>query len=119
VKGYRLHRCLAIFFNAGALLLLTGCQGLAGGSNAAGTIGLGSSSLNFGSVPVGTSKTLSDTITNSTSSAITIQLDSRIGIRLYDHWTHGAIDLGRGTKRFLQRSVPIYQCRRSDRHDFL
>ena len=70
---YRLHRHLAIFLViAGGLLLLTGCQGVAGGSGGAGTVGLGSGSLNFGSVPIGSSKTLPDTITNNTSSAITI-----------------------------------------------
>ncbi len=73
LNGYRLHRRLAIsLVIAGGLLLLTGCQGLTVGSNGSGTVGLGSSSLNFGSVPIGGSKTLSDTITNGTSSSVTI-----------------------------------------------
>ncbi len=73
VNGYRLLRRLAIFLViAGGLLLLSGCQGLAGGSSSGGTVGLGSGSLNFGSVPIGSSKTLSDTITNNTAASVTI-----------------------------------------------
>jgi len=80
VNGYRLLRRLAIFLViAGGLLLLSGCQGLAGGSNSGGTVGLGNSSLNFGSVPIGNSKTLSDTITNNTSSAVTISSIQGLG----------------------------------------
>jgi hypothetical protein len=71
LNGYRLLRRLAtsLVITSG-LWLLTGCHGLAGGSN--GTVGLGSGSLNFGSVAIGSSKTLSDTISNNTSSAVTI-----------------------------------------------
>ena len=58
-------------------MLLTGCNGLAGGSN--GTVGLGSGSLNFGSVPIGSSKTLSDTISNNTSAAVTISSIQGLG----------------------------------------
>ncbi len=73
LNGYRLHRHLAIsLVIAGGLLLLSGCQGLAGSSSGTGSVGLGSGSLNFGSVPIGSSKTLSDTITNGTSSSVTI-----------------------------------------------
>ena len=60
-------------------MLLTGCQGLAGGSTGTGSVGLGSGSLNFGTVPIGTSKTLSDTITNSTSSSVTISSIQGLG----------------------------------------
>jgi hypothetical protein len=63
----------------GGLLLLTGCQGLVGGSIGPGGIGLGSSSLNFGSVPIGTNKTLPDTITNGTSSSVTISSIQGLG----------------------------------------
>ena len=80
MNGYRLLRRLAIsVVIAGGLLLLTGCQGLAGGSNGGGTVGLGSGSLNFGSVPIGSSKTLSDTISNNTSSAVTISSIQGLG----------------------------------------
>ncbi|MGO9402181.1 MAG: choice-of-anchor D domain-containing protein, partial [Terriglobales bacterium] len=80
MNGYRLLRRLAIFLViAGGLLLLSGCQGLAGGSNSGGTVGLGSGSLNFGSVPIGSSKTLSDTISNNTSSAVTISSIQGLG----------------------------------------
>ncbi len=73
MNGYRLFPRLAIFLViAGGLLLLSGCQGLAGGSNSGGSVGLGSGSLNFGSVPIGSSKTLPDTITNGTAASVTI-----------------------------------------------
>ena len=64
---------------AGGLWLLTGCQGLMGGSNGGGSVGLGIGSLNFGSVPIGGSKTLSDTILNNTSSAVTISSIQGLG----------------------------------------
>jgi hypothetical protein len=80
VNGCRLQRRLAIsLFIAGGLLLLTGCQGLAGGSTGTGSVGLGSTSLNFGSVPIGSSKTLPDSITNSTSSSVTISSIQGLG----------------------------------------
>ena len=80
MNGYRLlHRLVISLVIAGGLLLLTGCQGLVGGSTGIGGIGLGSSSLNFGSVPVGTSKTLPDTITNSSSSSLTISSIQGLG----------------------------------------
>jgi hypothetical protein len=47
------------------------------------------------------------------------QLDSRIGLRLPGHRFHSANDVGRGTNRFLQRPVPTYSYRRSDRNNFL
>jgi hypothetical protein len=80
MNGYRLHRRLAIFLViAGGLLLLTGCQGVAGGSSGAGAVGLGSGILNFGTVPIGSSKTLPDTITNNTSSSVTISSIQGLG----------------------------------------
>jgi hypothetical protein len=80
VNGYRLQRSLAFsLVIAGGLLLLAGCQGLAGGSTGTGSVGLGSASLNFGSVPIGSSKTLPDTITNSTSSSVTISSIQGLG----------------------------------------
>jgi Abnormal spindle-like microcephaly-assoc'd, ASPM-SPD-2-Hydin len=80
LNGYRLLRRLAIsLVITGGLWLLTGCNGLAGGSNGTGIVGLGSSSLNFGSVPIGSSKTLSDTISNNTSSAVTISSVQGLG----------------------------------------
>jgi hypothetical protein len=80
LNGYRLLRRLAIsLVITGDLWLLTGCNGLAGGSNGTGTVGLGSGSLNFGSVPIGSSKTLSDTISNNTSSAVTISSIQGLG----------------------------------------
>jgi hypothetical protein len=73
LKGYRsLHGLVVSLALAGLLLLLTGCQALTGGSTSTRTVGFGSSSLSFGSVPVGSSKTLPDTITNNTASSVTI-----------------------------------------------
>jgi hypothetical protein len=73
LKGHRSLRGLVVSLAvAGLLLLLTGCQGLTGGSTGTGTVGLGSGSLSFGSVPVGSSKTMPDTITNNTASSVTI-----------------------------------------------
>ena len=52
---------------------LTGCQSLsAGGSSGGGSVLVASASLNFGTVAVGSSKTLQDTLSNTTSSAVTI-----------------------------------------------
>ena len=80
MNGYRLHSSWAIsLIIAGSLLLLTGCQGVAGGSTGAGTVGVGSGSLNFGTVPIGSSKTLSDTISNNTSSSVTINSIQGLG----------------------------------------
>ncbi len=79
LNGYRLLRRLATsLVITGGLWLLTGCNGLAG-SNGSGTVGLASGSLNFGSVPIGSSKTLSDTISNNTSSAVTISSIQGLG----------------------------------------
>jgi hypothetical protein len=82
LNSHRLHRRLAIFLvMAGGLLLFTGCQGITGGPTGSGpgTVGLGSSSLNFGSVAIGSSKTLPDTITNNTSSSVTISSIQGLG----------------------------------------
>ena len=80
LNGHRLLRRLATsLVITGGLWLLTGCHGLAGSSNGTGTVALGSGSLNFGSVPIGSSKTLSDTISNNTSSAVTISSVQGLG----------------------------------------
>jgi len=79
LNGYRLLRRLATsLVITGGLWLLTGCNGLVGGSNGTG-IGLGSGSLNFGSVVIGSSKTLSDTISNNTSASVTISSIQGLG----------------------------------------
>lgn len=73
MNGHRLHRRLAIsLVIAGGLLLLTGCQSLAAGSNGGGNVGVGSGSLDFGTVVIGDSKTLPDTLSNHTSAPVTI-----------------------------------------------
>ncbi len=80
MNGYRLLRRLAIsLVIAGGMLLLAGCQGLAGGSSGGGTVGLGSGSLNFGAVLIGSSKTLPDTITNNTTASVTISSIQGLG----------------------------------------
>ena len=71
LNGYRLCRRLATaLLLVGGLLLFTGCQALKG--DAPGTVQLGTADLNFGTVIVGTSSTLGDTITNNTTSSVTI-----------------------------------------------
>ena len=60
------------------LFLLSGCQGLTGNTKGSGNVTVGSATLDFGSVLLGTTKTLSDTLTNNTSSAVTIS--SVVGI---------------------------------------
>ena len=71
MNGYRLCRRLATaLLLVGGLLLFTGCQALKG--DAPGTVQLGTADLNFGTVIVGTSSTLGDTITNNTTSSVTI-----------------------------------------------
>ena len=73
LKGYRFDCRLVIsLVIAGSLLLLTGCQGLSAGTSSTSPVGLGTGSLNFGTVPLGSSKTLTDTLVNRTMSPITI-----------------------------------------------
>ena len=77
LNSYRLYGRLAISLVvagivAGALLLLTGCGALSAGSHSGPVIGVGNSSLNFGAVPIGGSKTMVDTITNNTTAPVTI-----------------------------------------------
>ena len=75
LNAHRLHSVwLGLFLIVVGSLSLTGCQSLsAGGSGGGGgSVGLGSASLNFGTVAVGTTKTLQDTLTNGTTSAVTI-----------------------------------------------
>jgi hypothetical protein len=57
---------------AGGLFLLTGCQGLSAGSTAPSAVGFATGSLSFGTVPLGTTKTLADTLVNNTTSPVTI-----------------------------------------------
>ncbi len=75
LNGYRpyQYRHLAIsLVLAAAVLILTGCQGLAGSPNGSGTVGVGNGTLDFGTVVIGDTKTLSNTISNNTSASITI-----------------------------------------------
>src|SRR5580700_6347378 len=71
LNGYRLYcRLATALLLAGGFFLLTACQALKG--DAPGTVQLGTADLNFGTVIIGTSATLGDTITNNTTSAVTI-----------------------------------------------
>ena len=73
MNGNRLCRRLAAVLGiATALIFLAGCQALSAGSSTPTTVALSSSTLNFGTVVIGTTETLSDTITNNTSSAVAI-----------------------------------------------
>ncbi len=71
---------IVIAFAFAGVLWLTGCSGLGAnanggtnsGGNSAGTLALGSRSLNFGNVPAGSSKSLNIAATNSGHAAVTI-----------------------------------------------
>jgi hypothetical protein len=83
MNGHWLLRRLAIsLVITGGLWLLTGCQSLTAGSNASATVAPGTltpkpSSLAFGSVQVGSSSSLSEALTNTGGSSVTIsQLSS-------------------------------------------
>ena len=85
LNGHRLHRRFAtllvivvVIVVAGSVLLLSGCQGLSG-ANGGGTVGVGSGNLSFGTVPIGSSKTVADTLSNNTSSSITISSIQGLG----------------------------------------
>ncbi|MGA2356089.1 MAG: choice-of-anchor D domain-containing protein, partial [Terriglobales bacterium] len=72
MNGYRFYcRLVTALLISGALILFTGCQSLKG-AGSPGTVELGTADLNFGSVVVGTSATLPNTITNNTTSSVTI-----------------------------------------------
>jgi hypothetical protein len=75
LNRYRLQRRFAatLVIVAG-LLLLCGCQGLGGSSNnsSGNTVAVTNPTLSFGDVPMGGSKTLSDTLTNNSSASVTI-----------------------------------------------
>ena len=73
LNGHRLYRLLALTLTIiTGLTTLTGCGALKAGQSGTGTVNLGNSSLDFGPVVIGSTKTLSDTITNNTSSDVTI-----------------------------------------------
>ncbi len=80
LKGHRLYRLIATaIILASSLSLLSGCGGLKAGQSSSGTVGFGNASLDFGQVIVGNSKTMSDTITNSSSSTITVNSIQGVG----------------------------------------
>ncbi len=73
MNGHKLNRLLALtLILTSGLITLTGCGALQAGQSGTGTVSLGSSSLDFGSVVIGSTKTLSNTITNNTSSSVTV-----------------------------------------------
>src|SRR5256885_4791747 len=69
------RRAVGAFLLLANLLILAGCQGLSAGnssSQAPGQLDFGITTLNFGTVKVGTSQTLSLTATNSGSQSVNI-----------------------------------------------
>ena len=74
-------RELALLSSVGCLILLTSCQGLspASSSNSSTDMAVSSSSLNFGAVSVGSSKTMQETLSNPSASAITVSQASTSG----------------------------------------
>ena len=80
LNGHRLYRLLAsALMIVGALISLSGCGGLVGGQSGTSTLGIGNTSLDFGQVVVGTTKTLSNTVSNNTSSSVTISVVQGMG----------------------------------------
>jgi hypothetical protein len=79
IHRFQIRCAAAAVLITSSLLLLTGCQGLVGASNGAGTVGVASGNLDFGLVPVGTSKTLPDTLSNNTTSSITVSSIQGLG----------------------------------------
>jgi hypothetical protein len=71
-KGSSLLGMVIALLLAGSLLVLTGCQALGGSKAQSGAVQLASTGLPFGSVVIGSSSTQSDTITNNTSSSVTV-----------------------------------------------
>jgi len=69
-------RCYCRFWSIGFLiacsLVLSSCQGLGGSPDGNTSLSLSSGTLSFGNVAIGSGETLQDTLTNSTSSSITI-----------------------------------------------
>lgn len=70
---------LAFLLVAGGLLALTGCQGLAPANSNGSNITVSNSSLEFGSVAVGNSKTLKETLSNPSTSSVTVSGASASG----------------------------------------
>ena len=69
VPHERLHRRFAISFVIAGCLLLTGCQGVAGGNGTvAGQLAVSPTSLSFGNVTVGSSSALNSSLTASGAS---------------------------------------------------
>jgi len=74
VNAYRLRSVwLALFLTLVGLLFLAGCQILSsGGPSSSGSVVVGAAALNFGTVAVGSSKALQDTLSNNTASPVTV-----------------------------------------------
>jgi hypothetical protein len=72
---------LSLLLIALALVALTGCQALGGGKldQSAGTLSSNPAGLSFGSVQLGQSSTLSETLTNTGGSTVTISQESITG----------------------------------------
>ena len=84
-RGYRLQRtalnfssvrriCLACLFTGFNLLLLTGCQSVAGNSSSGGSGVLtpNPAQVGFGSIQVGSTSTKSETVTNTGGTTVNI-----------------------------------------------
>jgi len=63
---------LSLFLIALALISLAGCQGIGNPQKEAGTLAVDPASLGFGNVPVGKNASLSETLTNTGGSALTV-----------------------------------------------
>jgi ASPM-SPD-2-Hydin domain-containing protein/centrosomal CEP192-like protein len=70
----RWDRCAGLFFLLLAVLAMVGCQALFGGSPSKqnGVVSAASMNLNFGTAVVGSTKQLTDTLTNRSAASVTI-----------------------------------------------
>jgi hypothetical protein len=64
---------------AASLVILAGCGGLTGGSHPQGAVAVANASLNFGAVAIGSSVTLSNSLSNNTSSSVTVSSLAGLG----------------------------------------
>ena len=63
---------LGLFLTVVCSLFFAGCQILSAGGPGGGSVVVATSSLNFGTVAVGSSKALQNTLSNNTASAVTV-----------------------------------------------
>lgn len=74
MNAHRLRRgvWLGSFLTVACFSFLTGCQSLSAGGSGGGSVVVATANLDFGTVAVGSSKAVQDTLSNNTNSSVTI-----------------------------------------------